>query len=225
MCFSDLLKQLSLISILIGLTACAGTTDESAFSDDNITLTPNTESSDKLSPSTPENLRKSIDSLNGNAIKIEWDASTDDTAVIGYIILRDGDPLNTTSNTNFIDNNVSPETTYIYAVIAYDAANNIASSSNLSITNTLTKASATLSWMPPSLNVDNTSLTNLNGYKIYYGLSEDDLSNSIDIKIGVATHVIEDLTAGITYYFTITAINSDKIESAKSKIVSIKIAG
>lgn len=219
MCFSNLFKNLILISIVIGLTACTGATDEAV-------LTNSDGSSDKTSPSKPSNLRKLTNGTNSNSIAIEWDPSTDDTGVIGYIILRDGAPLTKTLSTNYIDENVSPETTYEYTVVAYDAANNTASSKRLTISNSLTKVSVTLNWTPPTLNTDSSALTNLNGYKIYYGRSKNNLTNTVDItNTGITEFVIENLSPNTLYYFSITAINSNKVESTQSNIVSINITG
>jgi hypothetical protein len=83
---------------------------------------------------------------------------------------------------------------------------------------------ATLSWMAPDENTDGTPLTNLAGYRIYYGTVADVLDQVIDIpSVGVTTYVVENLTAG-TYYFSIRAYNSAGAESALSNVVSDPIS-
>jgi hypothetical protein len=78
----------------------------------------------------------------------------------------------------------------------------------------------TLSWDPPDENTDGSALTNLAGYRIYYGTSADDLNRVIEISgVGLTTYVVDDLTSG-TYYFAIRAYNTLGAESALSKIVS-----
>lgn len=84
---------------------------------------------------------------------------------------------------------------------------------------------ASLTWQPPAANTDGTSLTNLAGYKIYYSTVVGDYSTVIPINsIGITTYVIENLPNGNTYYFVITAINSDGVESAYSTSVSKTIS-
>ena len=78
----------------------------------------------------------------------------------------------------------------------------------------------TLSWDPPDENTDGSALTNLAGYRIFYGTSADDLNRVIEISgVGLTTYVVDDLTSG-TYYFAIRAYNTLGAESALSKIVS-----
>jgi hypothetical protein len=82
---------------------------------------------------------------------------------------------------------------------------------------------ATLSWEAPTSNTDGTPLTNLVGYRIYYGSSATDLSQTIPItSVGIQTYVIDNLQAG-TWYFAIMAVTSAGTESALSNIVSSTI--
>jgi len=83
------------------------------------------------------------------------------------------------------------------------------------------KGSVTVNWLPPTQNNDNSALTDLSGYRIYYGTSMNDLSNTINITSnGITSFVIENLDVDSTYFFTIVAINSSNIESAPSNIAS-----
>jgi hypothetical protein len=80
---------------------------------------------------------------------------------------------------------------------------------------------ATLSWQPPIDNTDGSTLTNLAGYKIYYGQSADNLSNVITLdNPGITSYMIENLSYGSKYYFAITAYDSDGLESNYSEVVS-----
>jgi len=79
---------------------------------------------------------------------------------------------------------------------------------------------ATLSWLPPTENTDGSALT-LAGYKIYYGTSEGNYTEVISIdNVGIATYVIDNLPAGNTYYFVVTAVDTDGIESGYSEVGS-----
>ena len=80
--------------------------------------------------------------------------------------------------------------------------------------------SATLSWTPPTLNEDGTPITNLRGYRIYYGTSSANLGTVLDIpNAGIASAVVENLTAG-TWYFAVKAYNTLNVESSLSNIAS-----
>ncbi len=87
-----------------------------------------------------------------------------------------------------------------------------------------TIGAATLSWIPPTQNVDETALTDLSGYKIYYGTQKGNYPNSIAINNpGVTEYVIENLSGSNTYYFVITAFDSQGNESGLSNIASKSI--
>ncbi len=79
---------------------------------------------------------------------------------------------------------------------------------------------ATLSWTPPTTNLDGSVLTNLAGYKIYYGTQPGNYPNVITIKNpGLSAYVIENLQPN-TYYFTMTAYNTSGSESPYSNTAS-----
>ena len=63
------------------------------------------------------------------AVRLTWQAATDNVAVTGYRILRDNSPIGTTSATTFDDTGLTPGAAYNYAVAAYDAAGNTSPSS------------------------------------------------------------------------------------------------
>ena len=69
-------------------------------------------------------------------------------------------------------------------------------------------------------NTDSSPLTDLAGYKIYYGSESGNYQTSIQIDNPViAIYVIEHLTPN-TYYFVLTTINSSGVESQFSNEVS-----
>ncbi|MBW7930588.1 MAG: putative Ig domain-containing protein, partial [Gammaproteobacteria bacterium] len=80
--------------------------------------------------------------------------------------------------------------------------------------------SATLSWQPPTSNTDDSPLTNLAGYRIYYGTSAQSLGYTAVVSgSGASSYVIENLSPA-TWYFAVTAYNSDNVESSRSAVVS-----
>lgn len=83
---------------------------------------------------------------------------------------------------------------------------------------------ATLSWNPPTENTDGTTLMDLSGYRIYYGRSENQLNRSVVIdNPGLTRYVVENL-AQANWYFEMTSVNSDGVESRRSPTVSKTIS-
>jgi len=73
-------------------------------------------------PSVPQNLTATP--WSGSQIDLAWSPSTDDVALAGYVVYRDGVPAGTTAETSFSDIGLEPLTVYQYAVSAIDAAGN-----------------------------------------------------------------------------------------------------
>ena len=74
--------------------------------------------------------------------------------------------------------------------------------------------SATLVWSPPTENTNGSMLTNLAGYRIYFGSSASALTEVIDVKsAGITSYVVDKLVSG-TYYFALSAYNATGVESA-----------
>ena len=83
--------------------------------------------------------------------------------------------------------------------------------------------SATLSWVPPTQNADGSVLTNLAGYRIFYGTDPDALSQEVELtNPGLTRYVVENLSPA-TWYFAMQAFNSKSEESAQIGTVSISI--
>ena len=78
---------------------------------------------------------------------------------------------------------------------------------------------ATLSWEAPTTTTQGTALTNLAGYRIYYGV-HDNLSQTVQVNgVGLQTYVIDGLGQG-TWYFAIKAVSSTGAESPPSNVVT-----
>lgn len=79
---------------------------------------------------------------------------------------------------------------------------------------------ATLAWEAPTTNTDGQPLTDLAGYRIYYGTDANNLTASVQLgSIGLQTYVVDDLGAG-TWYFAVKAYTSAGAESSLSQVVS-----
>jgi len=79
--------------------------------------------------------------------------------------------------------------------------------------------SATLTWDPPTTNVDQTPLTDLAGYKVYYGTTSGTYSSTIDVG-NVINYTVSSLAENTTYYFAVTAYDTLANESSYSNEVS-----
>jgi chitodextrinase len=99
---------------------------------------------DTTPPSIPANLAASI--INSSQIDFDWSASTDNVAVAGYQVFRNGTQVATTTATSYADTGLAPVTTYVYTVAAYDSSNNVSAQSQQLIVTT-TSGSVT----PPSI--------------------------------------------------------------------------
>lgn len=77
---------------------------------------------------------------------------------------------------------------------------------------------ASLSWVPPTENVDGTPITNLAGYRIRYGTTAGTLDRKLDIPNPAVTGAtIESLTSG-TWYFAVSAYTAANVESELSNL-------
>jgi len=77
-----------------------------------------------------------------------------------------------------------------------------------------------VSWAVPPLNTDGTALTDISGYRVYYGASPANLAQSIPVSgAGVTSQVVSGLASG-TYYFAVATVNSAGVASAVSNAAS-----
>jgi len=104
--------------------------------------------------------------------------------------------------------------TYADIVISVSDGQASASLGAFSITvEAIAMGSVTLSWSPPTENTDGTALTDLAGYRIYWGTTSGSYPNSVTIdNPGVTTYVVENLVPG-TYEFVATSYNTSGVES------------
>ncbi len=86
------------------------------------TPTPPPPAIDSQAPTVPTALVVTPNSA--TAIGVSWQASTDNVAVTGYRVYRDGVQVGTSTSTSYTDSGLNPSTTYSYSVAAADAAGN-----------------------------------------------------------------------------------------------------
>ena len=96
---------------------------------------------------------------------------------------------------------------FIFSVIIYSP-----------ISNDKAFAAITLNWTAPTTNTDGSTLTDLAGYKIYYGNSSGNYTNSVNVG-NASSYTFSSLNNG-TYYFAATAYDTSGVESALSNEVA-----
>ena len=115
-----------------GVTAVDAAGNQSAMSTLQVT-TGQDQTPDTQAPSVPTNLLAQIGS---NSVQLSWTASTDNRAVIGYIISQDGvviDTVPATTLTKFVSG-LAVLTAYTFEVWAYDAAKNKSAKAEKTVT-------------------------------------------------------------------------------------------
>lgn len=173
---------------------------------------------DTTAPSVPTGLNGSGTST--SQISLSWTASTDNVAVTGYKVFRNGVQVGTSATASFQDSSLTVNTSYSYTVSAYDAANNNSAQSAGVDVSTLPDTTApsvptnlsaqvvsptqiTLSW---NLSTDNVGVA---GYKIY---RDGEFITTSTVTPWQNTG----LTPGTTYSYTISAFDGAGNESAQT---------
>jgi len=178
------------------------------------------QSSDNQPPSVPTDVQAA--GLTTTSILVSWTASTDNIAVAGYKIFRNGTQIDTSMTPSYIDQGLNPDTTYSYTVSAYDAAgNNSAQSSPAAVATTppadleapsvptgvsavaLSPGSIQVSW---TASTDNVAVT---GYKIYRDGALADVSET-------TSYIDTGLDPETVYSYTVSAFDLAGNESAQS---------
>ncbi|HXW68039.1 MAG TPA: S-layer homology domain-containing protein, partial [Dissulfurispiraceae bacterium] len=80
---------------------------------------------------------------------------------------------------------------------------------------------ASLSWTEPTTNTNGTELTDLAGYKVYYGTVSGDYTQNVNVG-NVTNYTVSNLAAG-TYYFAVAAYDTSGNQSTYSNQVSTTI--
>jgi glucose/arabinose dehydrogenase len=93
-----------------------------ALTTDEIAQLYESASADHTRPSVP--IGVTATPVSHSRIDLSWQAATDDTAVAGYRIFRDGLPIATSVGIVYTDTGLNPSTTHSYEVAAFDGAGN-----------------------------------------------------------------------------------------------------
>jgi arylsulfatase A-like enzyme/chitodextrinase len=178
---------------------------------------------DTTPPSMPSNLIATA--VSSSQIDLTWDASSDNIAVSGYNIFRDGSFVVTVAGTTYQDAGLSPDTTYIYTVSALDAAGNESGQSqpasattffidttppsdptNL-VASTVSSSQIDLAW---NASTDNVAVS---GYNIFR-------DGSFLVTVAGTTYQDAGLSPDTTYTYTVSALDAAGNESGQSQPAS-----
>lgn len=169
-----------------------------------------TTSSDVTPPTVPTGL--SATSITDSQINLTWTVSTDNVAVAGYRIFRDGTQIGTSTVADYNDTGLNPDTPYSYTVTAYDAQGNVSAASSILAVSTaqdvtapsvpanlhasqVSYTSLTLNW---AASTDNVAVT---GYRVY--------RNGVQVATTAGTsYTVNGLSPGTNYSFSLTAYDA-----------------
>ncbi len=104
----------------------------------------------------------------------------------------------------------------------------ITTSTTYSLTCNAAGGFALLSWTPPTQRTNGTALTNLAGYRIKYGTQSGTYTTTLPLNTPAATTYTVNNLPPATYFFVMTAVDADGLESANSnqgsKVVTVPAA-
>ncbi|MEK7067030.1 MAG: carboxypeptidase regulatory-like domain-containing protein [Patescibacteria group bacterium] len=195
--------------------------------------------SDTTSPSWPSSYTIGTSILSSTGISVSWSAATDNMSIAGYKIYRNGTQITTTTLISYTDANLSPATTYIYSIIAYDAAGNNSSQITASSATTWNDTSNTTSTSTTPVTdttipvITNVRAENIMGpgtqikwstddasnSRVSYGLSANNLFYLADYRCDgtgyITSHCVNltDLSANAVYYYKVKSLNSAGLDA------------
>ena len=208
-----------LFPVVIGLISCANETSGDS-------KTASTEETAGTSVSIPEGLH--IVNTAANSISLSWNESENALSYKVYYALSNSmedEKIIESNSTTYTITGLTTNTTYFFRVSGY---NNTISSEKSSITSgktiEITSLSSPSGLSISSYNYDSISLiwnsvTDANGYEIYYGYSDSSSSLTYYGKSTSASFTVNGLSELQTYYFCILAYNGS-IKSERTNTVS-----
>ncbi|NDJ56283.1 chitinase [Enterobacteriaceae bacterium 4M9] len=108
-------------------------------------------------PAAPTNLASSAQTQ--NSIALQWTHSATPVPAVRFMIYRDGQPVNSTTATQFTDTNLPSDSAFEYAVSAVDAANNESARSAAIVVRTLADSGEENAFVSPPGNLREVGVT------------------------------------------------------------------
>jgi YD repeat-containing protein len=178
---------------------------------------------DTQAPTVPTGLNGSAP--NSSTVNLSWNASTDNVAVTGYRVYRNGSHIGNSSTTSYSDGGRTGSTTYSYQVAAHDAVPNVSgltSAINVTTPDTIapstpTSLSAT-AVSPSQINLSwgastDTGGSGLAGYRVYRNGSH--IANP-----AAASFSDTGLATSTSYSYTVAAYDNATNTSGQSNTAS-----
>ncbi|MGC4040729.1 MAG: M12 family metallo-peptidase [Flavobacterium sp.] len=197
----------------------------------NVSASSNTASVTTLTPA-PDTTAPTAPTLTASGTtftttNLSWSGATDNVAVTGYDVYKDGTLLgSTTTATTYAVTGLTASTTYAFTVKAKDAAGNISANSNT--VNVTTPTPDTTAPSAPTLSASGTTQTTTNlswsgatdnvavtGYDVYRN------GSLIGSTTTATTYAATGLTASTTYTFNVKAKDAAGNISANSNTVTV----
>jgi len=182
---------------------------------------------DNQAPTIPQNFQ-AVRTTSTTA-DLTWGASTDNIAVTGYEIFRDGVSITTTTNLAYSDSGLVASNTYAYMVKAYDSQGNSSNSASASINPAEEPLQANLVITDPGLgneqNLSWDAVTDAVSYEIYRSNTTDSTYELISTTTATTFQDNSCVIPNTTYYYKLKAVFSDSTTSAFSDEISAMIAG
>lgn len=177
-----------------------------------------TGSGDYIAPTMPGGVAYS--SLTDRSVSLKWTASTDNVGVVGYYIYRDGAPVAyvNAATTGYVDQGLSSDAAYSYAVVAVDAAGNQSSSTSLAVKTYVLAGALTISWDAPTSRPTGESLarTDIGGYVVRYKLRSASTYTSVTLPASALSYTSAKLVGD--YDFEIASFDTSGVYSEFLKI-------
>jgi chitodextrinase len=231
---SQLLATLTFKSLMTtgqaSVAFAAGSAVVSSVDNTPLILTTNsgTYAPDTTPPSVPTGLQ--VVGSTGSSISLAWSASSDNVAVTGYNLYRDGAKVGSPVTTSFTDTGLVMGSTHSYQVTAVDAAGNeSAKSASVAATvpdTTPPSVPAGVSVQAPAYNQakvtwsasTDTGGSGLVGYRVYRDGGATALAA---IAVGTLSYTDTSVVGSTAYSYTVSAYDGAGNESAKSAAVNI----
>lgn len=180
---------------------------------------------DAAAPSVPSGITAAAGST--TEINVIWTASTDNVAVAGYKIFRDGTQIGTSNGAAYTDSGLTPDKSYTYMVSAYDAAGNESDQSGPATGTTLTPPDTLPPAVPMEFAAKVVSSTAINlvwtvsmdnvgvvGYKVF--------RDGTEIASPTApSYADTGLTPSTEYSYAVLAYDAAGNQSAKTNVVKM----
>ena len=191
-------------------------------SNTNFTITAG--STDTVAPTAPT---LSASGTTQTTTSLAWSGSTDNVAVTGYDVYKDGVLFGSTAATTYAVSSLTASTTYSFTVKAKDAAGNVSAASNAASVTTLDPAPDTTAPTAPTLSASGTTLTSTN--LSWSGATDNVAVTGYDVyKDGVflvstaaATYAASGLTSSTAYAFYVQAKDAAGNISVASNTVNV----